>query len=389
VTSAELAAAFHGWSSAAAFAQGTSEGVGPTPDGHGLVLVEPVGALDYTDPSLGTTAPYEYGRWTSPVHAPGFSATEIVASWNADTPPGTWVEVELRGSDTPWYVMGRWASGDTDIHRTSVPGQEDDHGAVDVDTFRAAPGAAPASYQLRVTLYRAPGLGGGPLVAMVGAVASALADSTEVPRGRRSRVAEFELPVPRYSQEVHRDEYPQYGRGGEAWCSPSSTQMVVEYWDRAPRPEDLAWVDPAVPDPQIAHAARMTYDYAYAGTGNWPFNAAYAATYGLRTQVTRLGSLAELERLIARGIPVITSQAFHAQELDGAGYDTDGHLMVVIGVTAAGDVIANDPAAPTNEAVRRVYDRRQFETVWLRTRRSKPDGSPGRGSGGIAYLIRP
>jgi hypothetical protein len=151
---------------------------------------------------------------------------------------------------------------------------------------------------------------------------------------------------------------------------------VIEYWDRRPSADALAWIDPALPDPQVIHAARMTYDYAYGGTGNWSFNTAYAATYGLRAQVTRLGSLAELERVVARGIPVVTSQAFTAGELDGAGYQTDGHLMVVVGFTAAGDVVANDPAAPTNTEVRRVYDRRQFETVWLR-------------SGGVAYLIRP
>jgi peptidase C39-like protein len=380
---------FRCWSTPTDFGLGTSEGVGPAPGAAGLVLTEPVGAIDYADPSLGTTAPYEFGRWTSPPCAPGFGVSELVASWNAATPPGTWIEVELRGPDTAWYVMGRWASGDADIRRTSVPGQHDAHGSVDVDTFRAAAGTALTSYQLRVTLLRAPGLGGGPGLATVGAVASAPPDTTEPAPGPRAQQAPVELPVPRYSQDVHRGEYPQYGRGGEAWCSPASTQMVVEYWGRRPTAEQLAWVDPGIADPQVAHAARMTYDYAYGGTGNWPFNAAYAATYALRAHVTRLGSLADLERLVARGIPVITSQSFHAGELEGAGYDTDGHLMVVTGFTAEGDVIANDPAAPTNGAVRRVYERRQFETVWLRARRRKPDGSIGPGGRGVAYLIRP
>ena len=38
--------------------------------------------------------------------------------------------------------------------------------------------------------------------------------------------------------------------------------------------------------------------------------------------------------------------------------------MVITGFTAAGNVVVNDPAAPTNASVRRVYDRGQFERAW-------------------------
>ena len=39
--------------------------------------------------------------------------------------------------------------------------------------------------------------------------------------------------------------------------------------------------------------------------------------------------------------------------------------MVVTGFTAEGDVIVNDPAAPGDADVRRVYPRAAFENVWL------------------------
>jgi hypothetical protein len=165
--------------------------------------------------------------------------------------------------------------------------------------------------------------------------------------------------------------------------------MVVEYWGRHPSPAQLSWVDPSFPDPSVDVAARGTYDYSYQGAGNWPFNAAYAASYGLAAHVTRLHSLTELESYIRRGIPVITSQSFEANELTGSGYSTSGHLMVIVGFTRSGDVIANDPASPTDAAVRHVYQRRQFETVWLRTQRQLPDGSIGGGSGGVVYIITP
>ncbi|WP_189226590.1 C39 family peptidase [Saccharothrix coeruleofusca] len=361
------------------FRRGHFEGTAPWLGG--LVLARPAGRVEHEAKT------YDYARWTSPVHRVGFAATQAVASWNARTPAGTWLQVEFRGADTGWYVMGRWASGDGDIKRATVSGQSDEHGYVDVDTYVAR--RPLRGYQLRVTLYRQVGSHATPSVSMVGAMASAVPDRFTVPASSPGPARGVELPVPRYSQNVHAGQYPEYDNGGEAWCSPTSTEMVVEYWRRGPTPQDLAWVKPGYPDPSVAHAARHTYDYDYQGAGNWPFNTAYAATFGLRAHVTRLRSLTELERYIARGIPVITSQSFREDELDGAGYGTAGHIMVVVGFTESGDVIANDPASPSNEAVRRVYKRAQFETVWLRTQRHLADGTVGGGSGGIAYIIAP
>ncbi|GAA3356484.1 hypothetical protein GCM10017744_023290 [Streptomyces antimycoticus] len=105
--------------------------------------------------------------------------------------------------------------------------------------------------------------------------------------------------------------------------------------------------------------------------------------------VTRLGSLADAEKLIDAGIPVITSQSFLKTELDGAGYGTSGHLMTVIGFTADGDVIANDPASPSNDAVRHIYKRRQWENIWLRTKRYDANGKVVSGTGGVCYLYFP
>jgi hypothetical protein len=166
--------------------------------------------------------------------------------------------------------------------------------------------------------------------------------------------------------------------------------MIIEYWGRRPTAAQLAWVDPSYADPQVCHAARFTYDYQYEGCGNWPFNAAYAATYkDLQGVVTRLSSLTDLETLIAAGIPAITSQSFLKEELTGAGYGTSGHLMTVIGFTAAGDVIANDPASPSDQAVRRVYKRAEWETIWLRTKRYNASGKIVSGTGGVCYLYFP
>lgn len=165
--------------------------------------------------------------------------------------------------------------------------------------------------------------------------------------------------------------------------------MIIEYWGHKPAPTDLAWVDSRYADPQVCHAARFTYDSAYKGCGNWPFNAAYAATYGdLAGVVTRLRSLADLETLVRSGIPAITSQSFRTEELTGAGYGTAGHLMTVIGFTAAGDVVANDPNSPDNPAVRRVYERREWENVAAHQAPQRC-GQGRQRVGGICYLYAP
>nr|WP_143219389.1 C39 family peptidase [Actinokineospora bangkokensis] len=376
---------YHQWTLPRDAGAGRAEGL--LPGQRGLRIGRPAGAVEHTEPGLGTTRRYEFGSWTSPVYRPGFDATQLVASWNADTPAGTWLQVQVKGEGATWFTLGRWASGDQDITRTSVPDQSDDTGYVDVDTFVAASGHPLRAYQLKVTLYRLAGTRATPVVRTLGAMTSAVPARFEVPASRPSLPRGVELPVPAYSQNVHVGEYPQYGGGGEAWCSPTSTQMVIEYWGERPSPEALSWVDPTYADPSVDHAARGTYDADYDGTGNWPFNTAYAATYGLKAHVTRLRSLNELESYIARGIPVVTSQSFEKQELDGAGYGTAGHLMVVIGFTPAGDVIANDPASPGNAAVRHVYKRAQFETIWLRTKRHTSSGGTASGSGGVAYII--
>ncbi|WP_267245349.1 peptidase C39 family protein [Streptomyces sp. PR69] len=362
----------------------------------GLVIAAPAGRTEYADPHTGRTSLWEYATWTSPVHRSRVPATEVIASWNADTPAGTWIGIELRGrySDgglTPWFTMGRWAAGDGDIRRTSVDGQSDGRATVWTDTFAVddpASGLRLESYRLRITLFRAPGTRLTPVVRRLGAMASDIPDRFGVPESRPCVARE--LRVPRYSQNIHIGRYPEYDNGGEAWCSPTSSQMIIEYWGRRPTAEDLAWVNPDFDDPQVCHAARFTYDYQYEGCGNWPFNAAYAASYrDMSAVVTRLHTLTDVETLIRAGIPVITSQSFREEELTGAGYGTAGHLMTVIGFTETGDVIANDPASPGNEAVRRVYRRAEWEKIWLRTKRHNAEGKVVSGTGGVCYVYWP
>ncbi|MBG6067171.1 peptidase C39 family protein [Micromonospora ureilytica] len=341
------------------------------------------------------------GTWTSPPVPVGFAVAEVVPSWTADTPDGCWIEVELRGwhddaPSTDWYRLARWAADDHTVRRTSLPGQRDGAARVDTDTLLVT-GATVTGWQARVTLCRPAGsptgpvlgsvgtgpvlgsLGTGPVLRSVGAVATGPTPTDHgYEREPTSTAARgIVLDVPRYSQRLHAGQYPQWGGGGDSWCSPTCTSMVLAYWGAEPTPDRYAWVEPSGPRPVVVHAARHCYDHAYAGAGNWPFNTAYAGLHGVDAFVTRLRSLVEAEAFVAAGIPLIVSAAFRADEVPGLGYDTGGHLMVLVGFTADGDPVLNDPYAPDDDAVRRTVPRRGFEAVWQR------------GSGGVAYVLRP
>lgn len=376
-----LNAVLHRWDGEDDFAAGRHRGTAWS-DGA-LRLTAPAGRETYADPFGHGSLDWEYGTWTSPWANAPFTATDIVPSWTADAPDGARITVRLRirdtrGRESGWYVLGHWSSGDAVVHRATVPGQSDEHGHVDADTFTAGARGV-AAYQLGAVLAREEGSATGVALRSVQAVAS------QVPEGAPPAVSGSGgawgtvLDVAGRSQGAHTGHCPQWDGGGEAWAGPACTAMLVEFFGRGPGAADLTWLDPDDPAPQVDFAARHVYDYAYKGCGNWAFNAAYPARYGLRGTVVRLPALTDVERLITAGLPVATTLSSRSSELSGAGHSTAGNIMVVRGFTASGDVVVNDPLAAADEGVRRIYPRAAFERVWL----------SGGGGGGVAYLLHP
>lgn len=71
--------------------------------------------------------------------------------------------------------------------------------------------------------------------------------------------------------------------------------------------------------------------------------------------------------MIKFGVPIVVSLAYKKVELPGTPIPSSGgHLLVVKGFTANGDVITNDPAAASDAAVQIVYPRQAFQNVWLK-----------------------
>lgn len=309
---------------------------------------------------------FYYGTMTGPVVNPGGNVDQLIASWDAATPAGTWLETHVRVLEpkgwTHWYKLPIWASDFSTIHRHSVNGQFDSTGGVAVDTFMTEPAGQPATaYQLSVTLFSTSSKVT-PTLRLFTAIASFdNAQAPDVPAD--PTVWGTNLPVPQRSQMLPQYYGLGFGGGGEVWCSPTSTSMVMAYWANILGRPDL---NQTVPD-----AAAGTYDYTYDGTGNWPFNAAYAARYGLVGFVTRMYSMSQIEQWIKAGVPIVISVAFNQGQLPGEPVKkSGGHLLLVRGFTPTGDAITNDPAASTDAGVQIVYRRSDLETVWL-------DGSYG------------
>lgn len=321
----------------------------------------------------------DVGIWTSPVVELQQPVLTINPSWRATTPPGTYIEVELRVQYKDrwsiWYNMGRWAFSDFPKRVRCSHGkvENDEMGAIETDTYRNTHGLALEAFQLRARLFAF-----GARIPRLHQLAAQVAGKNAFRGVSTTTMTEtIDLRVPPFAQYAHEGEYPAYG-GGREWCSPTSVAMMLKYFDTGPSAADLMGLPPDPvfkgrdrADGEVPFAALHVYDHAYPGTGNWSFNAAYMAHFGLDSSVRVFSSLREVEAEIKQGRPVVVSLGWNNEDpedsLPGASIPASGgHLLVVRGFEADGTVITNDPAATNNEDVRRLYEREPFERQWLK-----------------------
>lgn len=143
-------------------------------------------------------------------------------------------------------------------------------------------------------------------------------------------------------------------------CSPTCVSMVLDLWRR---PHDWLGVVDECRDP-----ATGTY-------GIWPLAIAAAARRGCIGAVELFDDWAEPLRVLAHGVPLVTSIRFEAGELPNAPLPrSNGHLLTVHGADPEW-VRVCDPAAPAGQ-VCRSYPADAFSAAWLRHR-------------GAAYILPP
>jgi hypothetical protein len=292
---------------------------------------------------------------SSPEISPPAAWNELVVSWNAGAPPGTFLEIKTAGiypeRTTKFYSLGRWSEDPSRFPRESVRDQKDEDGDVQTDTLVLKTPVQKA----RVKIF----FGG---------------EGKNLPRLKFVGLSFYNTTVdakpkpPNYSAWGKAIEVPQRSQvsyqAGSNWCSPTSVSMVLAHWAGVlNRPE----LDVAVPE-----VAKAIYDPNWPGTGNWPFNTAFAGRFdGMRAYVSRLDDLAELEEWIKAGIPVAISAPLDL--LKGQPHKPgSGHLIVCVGFTEQGDVVVNDPFArpDAGESVRKIYPRKNVTAAWQASHRT-------------------
>jgi len=281
---------------------------------------------------------------TSPEIVARINWNELIASWNAETPNAAYLRVEVRAlhpaGPTKYYTMGLWAADTNRYPRESVLNQKDADGDVKTDTLLLK---QPCDrLQIRLTLGGDEGQQ--PRLKFLGLD---LTDTTSTPSALPSNPAALgkTFPVPERTQMAYMN--------GAVLCSPTAVSMVMAYWATQLRRPEL--------DHDASAIADAVYDAKWPGTGNWPFNTAYAGSFrGIRAYVTRLSDLSEVEAWVAAGVPVVLSVC--ADRLHHRGPGPNGHLIVCVGFTDTGDPVVNDPGVSSN--IRRVYPRKDLIYAW-------------------------
>lgn len=350
------------------FERGEQDGTEVVGAGNGAVtLKKGVTYGTYTSPEI-ETEPFEY----------------MILSWDADTPEGTYVEIQGRvhvwGQWSKWLSWGRWStSAFTDADgNTALPGsaplsmRDDSIARVATDELyvKGSSGQTADKFQYRLILHGQDDKTGDPKRAPKVYLVACTIKNT-LPRQSIPKVypegapdlshLDMDLDVPTYSQ------YMRDSRIANSICSPTSMAMLLGYRGIDISPEECAW---------------GVRDYQAGIFGNWSFNTAYVASYGLVAYVDYMVPAQgadpwySVKKEISEGNPVVVSVKYRKPGYTGSSYpevegvpinSTGGHLVLIRGFTWVGGteyVIVNDPAAPSNDEVRRLYRADQFFSAW-------------------------
>ncbi len=285
-----------------------------------------------------------------------FPFTQVLAGANASIGPKDRLELAVQVMrDRGWSRWFEFGGFGPDGKASSVKSRQNPSGRIDTDTLTLSMSAQYLRY--RVTLKTAAGSR-----AFLRLVSVTYTD-TAAPYNEADAVrkpAAFKpvrLDVPRCSQMTQPVSYSR------DICSPTSLTMVLNHFGLKARVLDTA------------AKVRDTTANIY---GNWTLNTMYAGILGFYAWPARFNSLEEARAYLAAGIPLIASVTFGQDELTGSPLKkTRGHLLVIKGFDAKGNILANDPAAPDKNTVTRAYDRKEFARAWLKNK------------SGTAYVLTP
>ncbi|MBI4656940.1 MAG: C39 family peptidase [Elusimicrobia bacterium] len=298
------------------------------------------------------------GTLTSPEIKAIFPFDRIILSANAVLAgeDSMTLEIQIKNSKEQW---SRWFNAGIfrgNGQSESQKEQEDGSGKMEVDVLKL--NGTSEYFRYKITFKS--GGADSPAVLKLAAITYANSLRTYYEKAALEKSKNFrpvKLDVPKISQAIQQVNYK-----GDI-CSPVSLAMVLSYYGIYENPIDVA---------------AKVYDKPENIYGNWVFNTAYAGTMSLYSFVAAINTLQEAEKLLMKGIPLIASITFGPDELKNSPMNnTKGHLLVIKGFDKKGNVITNDPAAPEEKTVERVYDRAEFARAWLKNKF------------GVSYIINP
>lgn len=276
-------------------------------------------------------------RMTSPLMELNSTWKELVPSWrvraNGTSSAAFWITAIYPDHSTRRWCLGRW-SPDKGT-RMSIKDQKDADGLVDTDTLILNRPGAKIKIEVETT-------GDAKLEAFY----MVATDGAKPELGAASAVLSGPLEPPQRMQM----NYPD----GDKICSPTSISMVLGYWAATLGHPEI--------DQDVPEVCAGVFDPNWPGTGNWPFNTGFAAAIpGMRSFVTRLRDVGDLQMWVDRKVPVICSVAYDFLKGKPERSGKDGHLVVLVGFDPAGDPIFNDPGTG---AVRKTYRLADFQRAW-------------------------
>jgi len=297
---------------------------------------------------------------------------ELLASWNIGCPAGAGFSVEVRvGAGeplawSPWLAIGGDGTRPAETRTTSAPDVR-----IDVDYLVSTRRWTHVQARVRASAPRGP-QGGGAVT--LERLALCVSDRSRA-RGPRSADEPSPYldyagrpPVAAATGEVHRrlavpfrTQQDGSERAGRI-CSPTALSMLLAY-----RGVDVP----------VARVAELVHDREHDLYGSWTRAVQAAFALGVPGHLTRFAHWQDVEACIAADQPLVISIQAKPGQLTGAPYaQTDGHLLVLCGFDAAGNVCVNDPAAADAARGQATYLRAQLEACWM-------------GKGGTAYLLEP
>lgn len=288
---------------------------------------------------LKLTQNCEEGYMVTPViEAPNF--TQISPSWNSKTSSDSSVEFLIRikiGENWTGYISyGIWSTDGNNIGISED--QSDELVKVTTDRIFVCNDKFADAVQIKV-IFR----GNGSKIRLI-AFTTDSGEEEEI-IGDYHKIID-NVPLISQLASGHKDAH--------SICSPTSLTMVLKYHGIAVELDDVT---------------NGTFDTGSELYGNWPQNIAYAGEQGMRAYTKKCVSINAVKNLIARDIPVVASVVSTDKDpLDGAiSAFPSGHLMVVVGfkiIEGVEHIVVNDPAANSDEEVRKYYKLDQWINVW-------------------------